>query len=595
MVAIKRHMHHRILLVVNFLFFAGSLFPAVNLNVKGLKSENNASGESCRVAFMGESFEVQVTVESGRQGSASPHVQGIDQFNVVSSGSSNQMTIINGHASSKMTYTYYLQPKREGNFILGPATTTGDGQSSGSVRIVARVRTQKDVEQVGGQTTPIEAQLVVEQKSVYVGQPLTVMLRIAQWSDQITNVSIGNPDFPGFSVKALEHEIRQIEKNGQQGHLIEKKYILTAVEAGTFSIDPMTVVYHVPDLRYRGSMFDDLFFGGQRLGRQQSLQTNSTAITIKPLPESTQQIDGVGVFDGYHLTVDKAQAQVNEPLKITLSLTGVASFDHITTPKLTLPQSSKSYESKQYMAYENQAPDGESKKVFEYVLQVGRAGTVIIPAQKFVYFDTDEEQIHVLQTKPVELQMIAPESDSTSAQSSGGIFSSSEVPAAPSQPQVSLPKTIHYIEESWSGGSFPQGFPWWVFAILMFIPVIYFGAAPFSHKFLTKNVSRGALKKALDELDDPQLKVSALYTIISVYFSERFSESLSHISEDWIAKTLAISGMEPDKVADFAALLHECASASFGRSDQASANQLKKEVQSWLNVIDECVSNSKKV
>ena len=75
---------------------------------------------------VGEQFQVTFTLNCDGQNFRSP---GLSNFNVLSGpNKSNNISIVNNSYTQSLSFTFFLQPKSEGNFKIGPASIELQGK-----------------------------------------------------------------------------------------------------------------------------------------------------------------------------------------------------------------------------------------------------------------------------------------------------------------------------------------------------------------------------------------------------------------------------------------------------------------------------------
>ena len=76
-----------------------------------------------------DSITLVVSVSGTRKSDVTPALKGMDDFEVRAGGTSSRIEIINGKVNAGVDYTYTLQPKKTGNFTIGPAEVTVKGKT----------------------------------------------------------------------------------------------------------------------------------------------------------------------------------------------------------------------------------------------------------------------------------------------------------------------------------------------------------------------------------------------------------------------------------------------------------------------------------
>lgn len=100
--------------------------PALLLVATLIQAQNEAPSFSVRLStdsvLMGNYFQVQFILENGN-GTDFQAPEFDESFHVVSGPAySNFTSIVNGELSQKMTISYYLEPRQEGLYYIGPAS-----------------------------------------------------------------------------------------------------------------------------------------------------------------------------------------------------------------------------------------------------------------------------------------------------------------------------------------------------------------------------------------------------------------------------------------------------------------------------------------
>jgi BatD DUF11 like domain len=121
-----------------------SILP-LGSEVWGQKATNFTMSMSSDTVGMNGTLEVTFTLENAQTKNFNP--PNFDGFAVQGPSTASSMSIMNGDMSQKISYTYYLTPKKEGNFVIGKATIETDGKKfeteSKSVVVVDYYETPK--------------------------------------------------------------------------------------------------------------------------------------------------------------------------------------------------------------------------------------------------------------------------------------------------------------------------------------------------------------------------------------------------------------------------------------------------------------------
>ena len=423
----------------------------------------------------------------------------------------------------------------------------------------------------------------------------------------ILQVGLEPPKFDGFLSNDIEGKIkRREERDGKIYSVLEKKFILFPLQSGIKTISPIKVRFNVPvkNRRLKQNFLDDDFFHGFFGPAIQTKKTssNSLEVNVEELPQTKFAIDGVGNFKSFSAKVDKNEAVINEPILLSLQIEGEGNLDQISAPKLDLPSFFRNYESKTQIHQDSSNGYPKGKKMFEFVVQVGRAGIFKIPSQKFNYFDIESRNYKTLTTNPIELNIKVPvgtsetqDDDEIKNQKNFG----QTLLKDSNDKMKEYKKDINFIEEGLFTPTQEEKKPLsvWLFLIFMLFPFLLyskifsspiFGVIKF--KFFgvyLKKKALGRFKNKLESIIDKK-ETNKIYKFFLNYFSDKFEVSQSDVNEDFIEKKLLDLGITQEKINDFLIFLSECASLSFAKSMSKNVDyeKLLEKSRYWFFILE---------
>jgi BatD DUF11 like domain len=103
-----------------------SILPFGN-NIWGQKEARFTMSVSSDTVGMNGGLEVTFTLENAQTKQFNP--PNFDGFEAQGPSTASSMSFMNGDMSQKISYTYYLTPKTQGNFVIGKATVETDGKT----------------------------------------------------------------------------------------------------------------------------------------------------------------------------------------------------------------------------------------------------------------------------------------------------------------------------------------------------------------------------------------------------------------------------------------------------------------------------------
>ena len=150
----------------------------------------------------------------------------------------------------------------------------------------------------------------------------------------------------------------------------------------------------------RNSFFRDSFFDSvtNRLNWQK-IYSNALHISVKPLPNNLE------LFGDYSLTstVDKTFVDANQPVNLTISITGKGNIDDIQKYNLTISNVvSYADEPKIESTFQTDEYGGNFTQKIAFVAQ----SDYIIPKIELTYFDKNTNQVKTIHSEPINIKVI---------------------------------------------------------------------------------------------------------------------------------------------------------------------------------------------
>lgn len=606
--------------------------------------------------FLKESFELKVVVSGKSQAPNLTSIKGIENFMIRGETSHSNVSITNSGMLVEQTTGYTLFPKEIGTFQIGPVTLTQNGQtiSSNTVTIAVEKQTQPlklqlvpkkqtargtptnkalPPDESTTEQSELYATMRADKDSVFTEEPIVVTISIHQRGNKTSIRGMQAPNFPDCTVKEIEKVKQFQERVGKKTYtVLEKTYLIFPNKPGRLVISPAQIIYNVREQRRtRHSSFfgNDLFSNFFNTDvKQKVTPSNPVAIEVKKIPPHTDmqgnalKVDGIGNFSLFSATVDKTNVVLNEPIKLTLTISGNANFDLILPLKPNLPKNFKSYDSKtnSKQTIENNMLEGT--KTFEFIVQIPQAGTWSIPAQIFTHFDTKSQTYKTLKSQPIPITVTIPEGASDLQQQI--------TPDQKETKQITTPvlsTDIHFIQEDGpvSERKTKQMSFLLFFLLVLLVPSFFYFerisgfVAPFILKMIPTSIkSTRRRKKILPvyqkqitnlvaqsqiTVDDPQQDESnrlasghleKSYQIFIHFFAELANTQPASVTETWIEKFLEKNNFSSEKIDSFIQFLHECAQHSFTAQaiTKTDLQNFEQKANYWLVFIHQTLEGS---
>jgi|GEM_PF-1340404 len=578
-----------------------------------------------KILYLNEDAELTISVSQGGRNTSSPEVAGLENFKVGGRRTSTNISMINGALSSENTYGYEIYPTREGNFEIGPARVTHDGQTveSNKVKVIVKQRQannsqksqaqnthqQKQVESLSSQNSSSSAEvigkIVLNKKQAFVGEPIIAKLLVYA-RGPVIQLSLNPPNFPNFLSKEVKIEKKGVQVlNQKEYHVIEKQYVLTPIQPGEKEIASVEIIYEaqVPlksrrRANFFGDDFFDSFFQPQAQVQQFKVKSDKVKIQINSLPQLEKSVNGVGQFSSITASADKNEASANEPILLSLEIHGKGNLEQIATPKLNLPNSFKYYESKSSVTENlDESYKGGSKK-FEFVLQAMNPGEWQIPPQNFSYFDVETKSVKTLTTLPISLKINQAEQSPNmpNQQTVNPIPVQQEEPPIIDQNKETTTKDIRFIEDDakiYQGNQTSIPLPIFIFLLLIML-LIY--KKHILKKHLTIITNKYQIKKSKNKNMDKFLKefekiqqdknTQNLHQLFINIIATKCGILNENINDEIIEKFMSNLELDHNKTIEFMDFLNSCASRRFTSLNhdiqEYNENELLKKANYWL-------------
>ena len=385
-----------------------------------------------------DTLTLSVTVSSDGQ----PTLPSLTGFNLLGTGSSSQISIVNGSMNTQVVYNYHLQPIQPGQLTIDPVTLQVNGQSYTTPPISVQV-TQGNGQpsarpSAGGRMSGLPPSLQqffnnsgfggldpfsgadpfsrnssdpgfveaeVSNPNPYVGEQIVYTFRYYQPADDIFG-RLDQPQFvpPGFTGFWTEGDSRQKQyqtqdSNGRRYSVTELKTVLIPTKVGEITIEPATLVA-------QGGFFSP---GAE-------LTAEPLTVNVQPLPDGAP-VGFNGVVGQFEIsaTTEPTNTQVNEPVTWQVTLNGRGNIKTLADPLWPDLPNWRSFESA--ATVDSYVVEGQmvGSRRYERLLVPQVAGEFTIPALEFSYFNPTTGQYQTISSQPIPVS-VAPGAGGSSTQ-----------------------------------------------------------------------------------------------------------------------------------------------------------------------------------
>lgn len=251
--------------------------------------------------YEGEAFTLTITSDGSQR--AMPDLSLLENdFQILGSGSSQQMQVINGVVSSQTSWNIQLLAKGAGQFLIPSLRIGKDLTNPIQVFVSAPPEVSVDSD---GQPVFVEVEIVPSEKPVYLQQQVIYIVRLV-FQRPLLEGSLSSPVAEHAIVEQLSEDNQYSINRGEKSYkVIERRYAIFPEKSGGFVIPPIRFSGRLasPPSQQRQPGFSppDIdpamkrFFGSDSFGgsgfdrffdRGKSVALQSKAITIDVLPRS---------------------------------------------------------------------------------------------------------------------------------------------------------------------------------------------------------------------------------------------------------------------------------------------------------------------
>ena len=332
---------------------------------------------------------LRFSIEASGKNIIFPDINEIEGFTVQKSGSSNQISIINGKRSKKIIKSFSIYPNKS---IVLPAfkvIINGKEYFTKSKKILLQKVSKT-------KSNLFDLTLKTDKKQMYVGESCLLTLIFKYRRDaKIVDLQMTTPSFENFWAKQLKNA-----KKYDQGNFAiqELQYILFPQKSGKLTLNPISINVSLMDMNANNYSF----FGTNT--KVKRIYSNAINFEIKELPNNVNLIGDFKIAS----KVDKQHLKHGEAVSFQIKITGVGNIDDIDDVKLNIPDVTI-YENKADKKYNfiNGKYGGSYKKSFSIVSE----HSFTIPSVEIKYFDKKTKATKTIKSKVYDIEVISTKKD----------------------------------------------------------------------------------------------------------------------------------------------------------------------------------------
>ena len=517
-----------------------------------------------------EVFTLTVTV-TGSSGLPTPDVSDFSgvEVNVLSRSTASQLSIRRNQTTAKIVIHYRLQPTESGILTIGPITVTIDGQGHSTQPITVEVtggiapsRPSYPPNQQSQSTpslNPLETFFVeveVDNPTPYLGQQVVYVFRYYRATAFAGQLTYQAPGFTGFW-----HE-EMTERRQYDDWLADRRYRVFEMRTLLF-----------PTVTGPATIAPTEFSLPRRFRSRRQLTSDTVDLDVRPLPSGAPRrfTGAVGWFD-ISSSVDVTAGTVNEPVTLTVIVSGVGNIETLPDPDLPDIPLWRAFDSA--TSVNTQVTDGKlmGSRAYERIFVPSAEGEYVIPSVSYNFFDADAEEYRTVSTDPITVTIGPGKTEAPIVPLPGGARDQVERLATDIRHIKPAPQKLESARRPLT----EQSAYWlaWTVPLLVLIAGagwklrlrLRSGPAP-SRSHSARSNALEQLARAREEQADPY---SASSSALIAFIGDRLEYRVSGLTRDALAALLAERGIEASLTERVEACLVSSEGARFAPDGAAS-------------------------
>ena len=534
----------------------------------------------------GDNFQLTITLKNGDGDIAFPDLRNFDVL--MGPSQTSRVKNINGSVQKIYSLSWYLRPKRKGDFVIKPIDKSGDYYFTPiKIKVIEGIATKENVNKAPPDKAEDHfARIYISNDNPYVGDQVVATYIIYNSIRGFSPSPELSHKFEGFWKEELEieaqwsQELERINGRNYQKAVIAKQ-ILIPQKSGELKIEAFTVNGRI-----------DRGFGRYN---KVNFKSNEVLVNVKALPPySDDDYNGaVGTFD-IDLDIDKGEVSKDEAINLKLTISGKGNLSLINEIPIAFPND--------FEVYDQGVKDNISKsgggltgsRSFEYLIIPRYPGNYEIDPISFAYFNTKRKEYIKWTSDPIIIDVLKGSGESVA-----------KGPSVIRKEDVNiLEDDIRYISLSTKlekKGTFFFASPGYMAGVLSpafaFLALIAFRRKRQKEKedvigSKKKRAARQASKKlqaAREALksNEESLFFEQLHIGLSNYLSDKINLSTSEFRKDSLEEVLIQHSASDTATREFIELLEQCEIARYAPSAATQPNEMLSRGEAVIKALEE--------
>lgn len=351
------------------------------------------------------------------------------------------VTWVNGSLTEYITFTVNLRAKVKGRLPIASAIVKANGKMVTSSTLMIFVK--PGLEQTTEEERPdyyllpnenvkdkiarnLFIKATIDKSSCYVGEPILATFKLFTRLDSESKI-VKRPSLNGFSVVDMEQpESGNFSKEMHNGKIYNcyliRKVQLFPLQSGQLTIEPVEVENLVRLIKARAkstketSTWLDAVMDKMKemenagtIEEKVVLKSDELKINVLDVPEKNKPENFNGAVGTFTMETSLLNNSIaaNDNATLRIVIKGRGNLQMITAPVVNWPSGVDSFDAKLTENIDKQHAPISGTKTFDIPFSVAKAGTFIIPAVHFSYFDQTTKTYHTINSDALQLQVTA--------------------------------------------------------------------------------------------------------------------------------------------------------------------------------------------
>ena len=511
---------------------------------------------------------------------------------------------VNGVQSFSKTYTYFLTPRSKGNFTIGQAEVTINGEiyktSPIEIEVTNAVKKPNDPNNVEGQIDGnIHLVAEVSNPNPYLNEGITIIYKL-YFRNPISVSDVSELETPSYGdfwshlikIGRAEINMRGSFKGESYNEVVWRKAVLYPQKSGNLILEPLTLdlTLSLPSNRR------DLF--GRRIltQSQKTITTGERVIKVKDLPKKNKPENfsgAVGKFD-FDLILNKNALKASESFQAKIKVRGKGNLNLFNLPSINVPNTLEVYEPEHNEKVKVTLSGIQGTVEDNYTIVPQFQGKYPIPSIEFTYFDPKLEAYKTLFSQELIVDVYdGPASGLPSVNNSLSKSKNSIVPNDSSFRFIKLDTKLQQKNQK----IFWRSYLFWA---LLFIPIVLIITSILIKKYIlnqtedlttrkqkrAQQLAKKYLSSAKKVIQDQAKFYEALERALHNYLKAKLKIETTELSKSKIQKLLNDKGIDKQISSEYVEVIENCERARYAPGSSINTKEDLEKSGELISKID---------